>query len=98
MKMPFSKININTIIDEKVQKEPEFAKAYSIIEEEYKLIEEAIKLRNELGVTQTQIACETGLTQQMVSRTEKLGNSPTLRNFLQYINGMGLEIKLEKKH
>lgn len=59
--MPFTKIDIDTIIDEKLKNELEFAKVYAIVENEYKLVEEVIKLRNELGVTQTQIACETGL-------------------------------------
>jgi len=34
----------------------------------------------------------------MVSRIEVVDNSPTLRNFMKYIDSMDLEIKIEKKN
>jgi len=34
---------------------------------------------------------------RMVSRIETVGNSPALRNFVKYVDGLGLEIKLENK-
>ena len=38
------------------------------------------------------------LTQQMVSRIETVNNPPTLRNFIKYVDSVGLEIKIEKKN
>jgi DNA-binding XRE family transcriptional regulator len=64
---------------------------------EYELIKQVTEIRKELGLTQSKIAEETGLTQQVVSRMEKLGHSPTLRNFIKYIDAMGLDIKITKK-
>ncbi|VTQ54236.1 XRE family transcriptional regulator [Clostridium perfringens] len=33
----------------------------------------------------------------MVSRMEKVSNSPTLTNFLRYISALGLDIDVKKK-
>jgi transcriptional regulator with XRE-family HTH domain len=55
-------------------------------------------MRNEMGLTQSDVAIKSGLTQQMVSRIETIGNSPTLKNFIKYVDSLGLEIKLEKKN
>ncbi|SHJ53569.1 helix-turn-helix domain-containing protein [Paramaledivibacter caminithermalis] len=95
--MPFVKADIKQEIEEMKKNDRDFAKAYNVIEEEYRLIEEAINLRKNIGISQCKVAEETGLTQQMVSRIEKVGNSPTLRNFLRYLDGIGLEIKIKKK-
>ncbi|MBV7271647.1 helix-turn-helix transcriptional regulator [Clostridiaceae bacterium UIB06] len=53
-------------------------------------------IRKQEGLTQSNIADKTGLTQQMVSRLEKLGNSPTLESFLKYVVALDLKIKFEK--
>lgn len=94
--MPFVKVNIKEEIEER-KKDLEFAKAYEAVEAEFNLIESVVKMRKELGITQPEIAKETGLTQQMVSRIEKVGHSPSLRNFLRYLSGIGLEIEIKKK-
>ena len=36
-------------------------------------------MRNEMGLTQSDVAIKSGLTQQMVSCIETIGNSPTLK-------------------
>jgi len=51
-----------------------------------------------MGFSQSDVARQSGLTQQMVSRIEVVDNSPTLRNFMKYIDSMDLEIKIEKKN
>ena len=50
-----------------------------------------------MGLSQNDIARQSGLTQQMVSRIETADNSPTLRNFMKYVKSLGLEVKLVKK-
>lgn len=95
--MPFVKVNINEEIKKKKAENKDFKIAYEIVEMEYELIEKAVNLRKQLGISQSEIAKDTGLTQQMVSRLEKRGNPPTLRNFLRYLDSMGLALKIEKK-
>ncbi|MDA8228220.1 MAG: helix-turn-helix transcriptional regulator [Desulfitobacterium hafniense] len=95
--MPFVKVNIQDETEKFQKEDPEFAREYEIIETEYELIKMAVEMRKQLGVTQPEIAQESGLSQQAVSRLEKVGHSPTLRNFLKYLSGMGIEIELKKK-
>lgn len=94
--MPFEKVNIKDEV-KKLKQDKEFEKAYTIIDKEYKIIEKAIKLRKELEISQQKVSEESGLTQQMISRIEKVGHSPVLRNFIRYLDGAGLEIKICKK-
>ncbi|MCY6372765.1 helix-turn-helix domain-containing protein [Clostridium ganghwense] len=95
--MPFKKVSIKEEVEKRIEKSEEFKKAYLQVEEEFELIKQAIKMRKEMGKSQTEVAEEAGMSQQMVSRIEKVGNSPTLRNFLRYLDGMDLQIKIEKK-
>jgi len=95
--MPFVKVNIQDETEKLKKEDPEFAREYAVIEAEYKLIKMAVEMRKLLGVTQPEIAQKSGLSQQAVSRLEKVGHSPTLRNFLKYLSGMGIEIELKKK-
>lgn len=95
--MPFIKANISEEIKKKKEENKDFKIAYEIVEREYELIEKAAYLRKQLGISQSEIAKDTGMTQQMISRLEKKGNIPTLRNFLRYLDSMGLALKIEKK-
>lgn len=95
--MPFTEWDIEKEITERMEHEEGFKESYEQVSKEYDLIKEAIQLRKEIGLTQKDIAEETGMTQQVVSRMEKLGHSPTLRNFIKYIDALGLDIKITKK-
>jgi len=64
---------------------------------EKELLKASADKRKEAGITQPDLAKKTGLTQQMISRYEK-GKSPSLENFLKYIDGMGLKIELKNKN
>lgn len=95
--MPFKKVNIKEKVENKIKCDSEFAEAYERISVEYDLIQKAIQMRKEIGYSQEDVAISSGLKQQNISRIEKVGSSPTLRNFLRYLDGIGLEVKLEKK-
>ncbi|XZH96759.1 helix-turn-helix domain-containing protein (plasmid) [Clostridium perfringens] len=63
----------------KIMKEDQEIRDY--IEEfdrEYELMQSIVKARKKIGLTQKEISKRSGLTQQMVSRMEKVSNSPTL--------------------
>lgn len=95
--MAFIKVNIKEEIKSMKKSDPEFAEKYDAVKKEADIIRQAKKLRKELGVTQPIIAESSGMSQQMISRMEKLGSSPSLGNFIRYLDGAGLEIKIEKK-
>ena len=96
--MPFEKVHIKEEINKRLENDTELKKAYDHVQNEYEIIKQLINMRNEIGFTQSDIARQSGLTQQMVSRIETVDNSPTLRNFIKYIDSMGLKIKIEKKN
>lgn len=95
--MPFKKLNVQEIIDDKIQTDDKFETAYSEVEREYQLIREVVKARKEQGLTQQELAEMVGVKQQVISRFEREKHIPTLDNFLRILNGVGLELKLEKK-
>lgn len=95
--MPFKKVNVEEEINQRIDADPNFKESYLRIDKEYDIIKSAIQMRKELGYSQQQIAKESGLKQQGVSRIEKVGNSPTLRNFIKYLDAAGLSMKIEKK-
>jgi DNA-binding XRE family transcriptional regulator len=95
--MAFKKVNIKEEIRDIKKSDPEFEETYDTVKKEAEIIRQAKKLRKELGVTQPTIAHISGMSQQMISRMEKLGSSPSLGNFIRYLDGAGLEIKIEKK-
>jgi len=96
--MPFKKVNVKEEINQRLENDAELKKAYAYAQLEYEILKQLVKIRNEMGFSQKDVAKKSGLTQQMVSRIETVGNSPTLRNFIKYVDSLGLEIKLEKKN
>ena len=60
-------------------------------------MQSVISIRKELNLTQKEVSKKSGLTQQMISRMEKVDNSPTLANFLKYISALGLDINFIRK-
>lgn len=95
--MPFKKIDIKKKIQEKIESDPEFAEIYNETQEEFEIIKQLIAARKKSGFSQTSLAKNAGLTQQVVSRLENKGHSPTLKNFLKITNALGYEIKLIEK-
>jgi DNA-binding XRE family transcriptional regulator len=95
--MPFKKVDENIEIKKRLENDSELKIAYDSAQREYEVLKQLVKIRKEMGYTQSDVARKSGLTQQMVSRFEGAGNSPTLRNFIRYVDSLGLEIKLEKK-
>ncbi len=95
--MPFKKVNVSEEINKRLEKDSELKKAYNRSQQEYEVVKQLVKMRNEMGLSQSDVARQSGLTQQMVSRIETVDNSPTLRNFIKYVDSVGLEIKIVKK-
>lgn len=95
--MGFRKVDCVAELNEAIRNDAELAEYVREFEQEYELMQSLVKARKELGLTQKDISKRSGLTQQMVSRMEKIDNSPTLTNFLRYISAIGLDINVVKK-
>lgn len=96
--MPFKKVDVKKEVKERMEANEDFKKAYLHADKEYEIIKEVVNKRKELGISQDIIAKRSGLKQQVVSRIETEGNSPTLKNLLRYLDAMDLTIKIEKKN
>lgn len=64
----------------------------------YELIDNAIRYRKKLGLSQEDVAKKSGLSQQAVSRLEKGINSPSLATLLKYLGAMGLKLALANNY
>ncbi|QNU67446.1 helix-turn-helix transcriptional regulator [Ruminiclostridium herbifermentans] len=95
--MPFKKVNEKEEIEKRIKNDNELKKEYNESQREYEIVKQLVKMRNDMGLSQSDVAKKSGLTQQMVSRIETIDNSPTLKNFIKYVDSVGLEIKIVKK-
>lgn len=94
--MGFKKADCKADLQRAMKEDPKMISYVQEFNEEYELIQSLIKARKESGLTQKDVAKRSGLTQQMISRIEKIDNSPTLNNLLKYINAIGVMINLKK--
>lgn len=95
--MGFVKVDCNKEKNTIMNKDNEIKMYINEFEKEYELMQSIVEMRKKQGLTQKDISKRSGLTQQMVSRMEKVNNSPTLINFLKYINALGLDLKVLEK-
>ncbi|GAA0082858.1 helix-turn-helix domain-containing protein [Clostridium sp. CTA-6] len=92
----FHKINPEEEIEKAIENNPELEIYMKQADAQYQLIKSLVEFRKSAKITQREIAERSGLTQQMVSRIEKIDNSPTLDVFLRYVSALGLELKINK--
>lgn len=59
---------------------------------ERNFIENLVKERKSKGISQTELAKKSGLTQQAISSIEKYSRKPTLPNLIKYLFGLGIDI------
>ena len=86
---------------EELLKDLDAKKAYNEFEREYAFRQKLAEARKANNITQQEIQRRTGLPQQSISRIEKgtaLGQSPTLRTLLKYVDAIGCELTITQKH
>ena len=66
-------------------------------ENEYRLLLYVMALRKLQNKTQKELADLIGTKQEVISRMESRKNSPSLANFCKIVNGLGYELRIEKK-
>ena len=69
-----------------------------IIEEEFDLICEYIKIRNNSKVSQRELANRTGLAQSTIARLEKNLHSASLGTFIKILNALDCNLIIEKNN
>ncbi len=94
--MPFKEIHVKEKIKE-LRKDPEFNKCFIEIDREYSFIRQVVEARKEKGLTQKALAGQIGVSQQEISRFERLLHVPRLSSLMKIIDAIGLELKLVNK-
>ncbi|BAO05017.1 transcriptional regulator, XRE family [Clostridium botulinum B str. Osaka05] len=92
----FHKINPEEEIEKAIENNPELEIYMKQADAQYKLIKSLVEFRKSAKITQREVAERSGLTQQMVSRIEKVTNTPRLDVFLRYVSALGLELVIKK--
>ena len=78
-----------------VNNSEEARSAYKEFMTQIDLQRELVALRKSENMTQKDLAVESGLTQQAISRIE-CGSGATINSLLKYLSGMGYSIELRK--
>ena len=95
--MPFQKVNVSAIIEEKLDGDAELRKLWDNSRMEYDVLGELTKIRKKMGISQAELAKKSGNKQQVISRIEKKENSPTLKTICSILNSLDYEIQLVPK-
>ena len=96
--MPFKAINVDKLIQKKLEADPELKEMWDNSRTEYRILGELIKLRKEKGLSQVDLAKKTGYKQQAISRIEKRENSPTLKTLCVLADVLDVDIMLVPRH
>lgn len=83
---------------EEMLRDPERKKQYEVFAQEYELKKQLAQARRERGLTQQELSDRTGLSQQAISRIERVNDSGgfTFRTLFRYLDGIGYELTLKK--
>ena len=76
-------------------KDPEFRSEHEALEPEYEIIRQIILARNELNMTQEELAERTGIKQSNISRLEKGTYNPSLSSLKKVAKGLNKELHIE---
>ena len=68
----------------------------SILELEYRLICEFIKLRSELGISQQQMANESGVVREMIAVIENRKKHPQINTLIKILKPFGYTLSITK--
>ena len=76
-------------------KDPNFKSEYEALETEYEIIRQIILARNELNMTQKELAERTGIKQSNISRLERGTYNPSLSSLKKIAKGLDKELHIE---
>ena len=68
-----------------------------ISNEEFDLICEYIKLRNESNISQSELARRVGIARSTIARMEKNMHSMSIGNFVKLLDALGYKLEIIKK-
>lgn len=94
--MPFEKINVQVLLNEEL-KDEKFKSSYEQVKKEYELIEQIVRIRKQMKISQSELAKKANVSQQAISRLEKEKHIPKIDTLMKIIDGLGLKLVLTEK-
>ena len=82
---------------EELLRNPEFRRKYEALEPKYMLIRTFIRRRNELCLSQAQLANIIGMQQPAISRLENGGCNTTISTLFKVANALALDIEFKPR-
>lgn len=76
--------------------DPDIGKDLTDIEEQAQIISAVIKQRNDLGLSQRDLAAICGMPQSSVARIESFQTTPNLATLLKILRPLGLKLTITK--
>ena len=80
-----------------LMKDPEFRREYEALEPQFAMIRALISRRNELRLSQTQLAKLVGMQQPAISRLEGGGLNTTVATLFKVADALDLEVEFKLK-
>ena len=82
---------------EELLNNPEFRKKYEALEPKYNLIRALIRRRNELCLSQSQLASIIGMQQPAISRLESGVNNTTISTLFKVVDALNLDMEFKPR-
>ncbi len=82
-------------INKRLMKDDEFRKEYEKLKPRYELIAQIIDARNELNITQEELALRAGTQKSNISRFESGTYNPSLDFVIKIVRSLGKEIQIK---
>ena len=88
-------IDAKTVHEEMLREDPQYAREYVALGDEFALVDTLVRARNANGLTQSQVAERLGVAQPAVARIES-GRNVSLKTLRRYAGALGcrLEVRL----
>ncbi|MCL2427122.1 MAG: helix-turn-helix transcriptional regulator [Oscillospiraceae bacterium] len=96
--MPFKSIDVDKLIQEKLDADQELKELWDSSRTEYRLLGELITLRKARGMSQVELAQKSGHKQQVISRIENRESSPTLKTLCALADVLDVDIQIVPRH
>jgi ribosome-binding protein aMBF1 (putative translation factor) len=77
-----------------LKRDPEYARAYDALEEEFNLASAMIAARSQAGLTQEQLARRMKTTQAVIARLESGRTKPSTRTLERFAKATGMRVRI----
>lgn len=77
--------------------DPEIRREYEVLKPKYDMIQRLIERRNELHLSQVQLAKKIGMQQPAIARLENGMNNATVGTLLKVVNALSLDVEFKPR-